>query len=368
VSGVDATMKYRYHRFGKHLVCQDQSIFDAVRTLGIRHDRCRLDSLGVSRSAARRAIKVVTKGKLRLLNQIHQVCLPVFGHLAMQVHRGYKVFNFNNMEVAKVFSHEVSARDAEKEIAASRQASEVATAPEFLQADPALAWFKEEYIRGTHATQLVSGPDSDFLNFYADVELCLLSLVGSKSPSQIRSRTHIESLAGTAFRTNWLNAGIAAGDVDGIVEYIAQLGKWLAKNSEPDQLQLVMTHGDFSLVNAISTDAGLRFIDWEGIAPGGLYSDIFNFLFVERYYGRSSPRFLGEVSEFLANYRQSVLSRFPELHPAAALEPTFARRLYYLERMSLLVGRDASANLRDVVCKTIEMFRDFDKQMGDSAT
>ncbi len=115
-------MKYRYHRIGKHLACLDQSIYDVVMTVGLGHDRNQLSSIGVSRSVGRRAIKVVTQGKLRLLNSDKQVLLPVFGHIAMQVHRGYKVFNFNRLEVTKVFSQEVSTQYARKEVAASRRA------------------------------------------------------------------------------------------------------------------------------------------------------------------------------------------------------------------------------------------------------
>ena len=144
--------------------------------------------------------------------------------------------------------------------------------------------------------------------------------------------------------------------------------EWLAIQSELDQLQLVLTHGDFSLVNAISTESGLRFIDWEGLAPGGLYSDIFNFLFVERYYGRASVEFLDEMSVFAERYRESIQARFPELHAAAGVDLTFARRQYYLERLNLLLNRGVSANLCKVVCKTIAMFHEFDHEIGDVAS
>ena len=360
-------MKYRYHRIGKHLACLDQSIYDVVMTVRFGHDRNQLSSIGVSRSVGRRAIKVVTQSKLRLLNSDNQVLLPVFGHIAMQVHRGYKVFDFNRLEVSKVFGQEVSTRYARKEVAASRRAAEIAAAPRHLLADPDLAWFKEEYICGVHATDIVSGLDSEYVKFYPDVEACLLDLVASESPRSVAMSFHIKRLADTSFRTRWLSGGMVAGEINEISRYLQQLRQWLESRSDADQLQLVPAHGDFSLVNAIATDAGLRFIDWEGIAPGGLYSDILNFLFVERYYGRAAGNFSEQISVFVNRYRKSILSRFPQLERAAAMDPAIARRLYYLERLKILLDRSVSANLCDVVCKTIAMFRKFDDETGDVA-
>ena len=349
------------------MVCLDQSIYDVVKTVGLGYEKNGLKSIGISRSAGRRAIKAVTKGKLPFLDSNGHIVLPVFGQIAMQVHRGYKVFDFDRLEVSKVFGQDVSTQDATKEIAASKQVSDIAAAPKYLIADPDLAWFKEEYICGTHATDIVAGPASDYIGLYPDVEKCLLDLVASKSPTKTTTHTHIEHLANTSFRTRWLNARLAAKDVDEIAAYAEQLRHWLLSRPKHDQLQLVLTHGDFSLVNAIATDTGLRFVDWEGIAPGGLYSDILNFLFVERYYGRASVDFRNEVSVFLGRFREAIISRFPELEGAAALDPTIARRLYYLERLNVLLNRSASGNLCDVVRKSISMFRDFDNEMGDVA-
>jgi len=132
-------------------------------------------------------------------------------------------------------------------------------------------------------------------------------------------------------------------------------------------LQLVLTHGDFSLVNAITSDDGLRFIDWEGVASGGLYSDVFHFLFAERYYKRIANSFLVDASEYTGRYRKASLDRFPELLEAAELDLTFARRLYYLERLALLMKRSVSSHLCNVVHNSIATFRDYDHDAGDVA-
>ena len=360
-------MTYRYHRIGKHLVCVDQSILDVIGTVLFGYDKNRLQSIGLSRPAARKAVQIVARGKLGLLRSVQQVVLPVPGHVAMRVHRGFKVFDFKHSEVTKVFDADASSEVARKEVAASRQASDVAAAPRFVAEEPGLAWYREEYVCGTHATDAGFRGVKQIPDFYPDVEACLLDLVACNQPIHVDAATHISRNADCYFRESWLDAGQDANTVDEIVEYRKRLGDWLTSQPKSRRLQLVLTHGDFSLVNAISTSAGLRFIDWEGIASGGLYSDIFNFLFVEQYYDRASDNFIQEMTDFVAKYRDVCRTRFPELRKAADTDLTFARRQYYLERLNLLVNRAVSPNLCKVVCKSIAMFRDFDREAGDAA-
>lgn len=364
----DLPLSFRYYKIGKHFVCVDQSIYDAMATLIFGHNQYRLDAIGVARTVARRALKAVIKGKLGLLNPAYCVDLPVFGQIAMRVHRGFKVFDFKRLEVSKSFSRDTSSEEATKEIAAGAQASSIAAAPRFLAADPELGWYKEEYICGVRATDPDYRGGKNMLDFYSDVENCLSDLAACEPPLQVGTQTHLNRLASVSFRTAWLKAGLESGEIDEIEGYVEQLREWLANNSARDQLQLVLTHGDFSLVNAIATGTGLRFIDWEGTARGGLYSDILNFLFVERYYGRASAEFLNDLTVFVERYSEYVLSRIPELKDAAELDPTYARRLYYLERLSLLLERSASTSLHGVVKKSIVMFRKVDHEIGDNAS
>ena len=363
----DPATNFRYFKIGQHLVCLDQSIIDIFKSVGLGYGHNKLSSIGVSRPIGRAAIKAVIRDKLRLLSSANLVDLPAFGHIGMQVHRGWKLFDFDRQEVTKVFGGESGSQHAMSEIAASKQVSEIAAAPGFVAEDPDLAWYREEYVCGTHATDPEFSTDIDVLDLYPAIEKCLLDLVACKPPVLVDVDVHINRLADSSFRNRWLDAGQDIKQVDEISGFVEEMRHWLAAQTKPDKLQLVLTHGDFSLVNAISTSTGLRFIDWEGIASGGLYSDIFNFLFVERYYGRDSVNFLQEMSVFIERYGRAIQARFPELYEAAAFDLTLARRQYYLERTGLLLKRDVSSNLCKVVCKSIAMFRDFDLEAGDVA-
>ena len=355
---------YRFQRFGKYLVCLNQSLPDAIRFFLTGFNSVRLDSLGLSRAQARTALRAVILSKIRSFAAQSSVDLPVFGHIAIQVHRGYKVFDFGEGKVTKSFDEDVPGIYLHREISACKRASQIDAAPRFFGTDEAPVRFTEEYIPGTLGTMTEVARSGNFIEFYGEVEKCLLSLIAHDERPVVNSTEYIDSLFDEAFRGAWLKNNIESDTVAQVTSYRRALAAWLHRSAETKGLQLVQSHGDFSLVNAILTDDGLRFIDWEGLSPGCLYSDILNFAFVERYYERTESNLIEELPSMLQRYRAAVASRYPELSDAADINLDFARRLYYLERLSLLCGREASKNLSKVVIRSIRIFQDYDADAG----
>lgn len=360
-------MAYRYQKTGKYLVSIDQSIFSAFLSLVVNHRKNNLDSLGLSWSRVARILKILLRSKFKVVEAGRCIHLPVFGHLGLQVHRGVKLFDFTRFEVAKVFASHISREEADAEIAASRNASAIAIAPRFLMADADARWYNEEYIAGAHATDLVSPDSSDFLRYYPAVENCLLELASNQPPTEVKTAEYFDSLANGDFADRWSAAGIDATDVNFISSYIDSLRAWLGANAKFDSSKLVLTHGDFSLVNGLVSDGELRIVDWEGISPRSVLGDIFNFALAERFYGRTSPNFVAEAESLFDHYRTALISRCPELKIAASMDEQVARRIYYLERIRLMVDRDASPNISRVVKKSILMFNQFDIDTGGTA-
>lgn len=359
-------MSFRYQQLGKYLVCLDQPIYAAVTGLLLRNADKEMESIGIDQLVRKRISRLILKGKLGLTDPDRRVTLPVFGHVAKNVQGGIKVFDLGRKEVSKVFAEDISPREARKEIEASKLSSSIAAAPRYLGADPEQRWYREEYIQGEHATTADSDNPDRIAKFYTDAEKCLIELVGMSEPDNIDIRSHIDCMINVSFQARWRESGLNPSVIDGITEYLGQLERWLKNRVGQDQLPLVLTHRDFSLVNAIWTDGGLRFIDWEGISPGALYSDILNFLYVEYYYGRAPADFRNCVSTFTQRYRNAIVARFPELRQAADMDPTIARRIYYLERMNWLLRRSATNNLSAVVEKSIQMFNEVDREFGDT--
>ena len=361
------TEHYRYRQQGKFLLSLDQSLLSAIRFVALGYRRNRLAAIGIPRRLRLACTRAIIKDRLRLGDAGNVVELPAFGHIAMAVHRGYKVFDFKRASVTKVFAPGTDSEDAKLEIDANRHSSEIKAAPRFIEEDPGHAWYREEYICGEHATDPAQRSGKDVREYYPAVADCLLDLVGSRPPKLVDTLAHIELHADTSFRSRWLAAGQDERQLDEIVRYIEEIAGWLRKHAKPDQIQLVPSHGDFSLVNTIVTDSGLRFIDWEGLAYGGLYNDLVHFLFVERYYGRIGERFTDEMADFVSRYSEAAANRYPELRSSVDLDFAFARRLYYLERISLLLRRSISSNLCNVIIKSIATFRAYDLDAGDIA-
>jgi hypothetical protein len=331
------------------------------------YDHNKLNSIGIPKGLRRAVLQAIVKDRFGLLGSGRVIELPAFGHVGIAVHRGYKVFDFEQRHVTKIFEPGTDPEVARLEIRASRHASDIAAAPKFIAEDPGHAWYREEYICGVHATDAEVRDGVDVHEYYPAVEDCLLDLIACRPPRHVDTVAHIDEYADTSFRDRWVAAGHDAGQVGEIATYIENLGNWLRKQPKPDRLQLVLTHGDFSLVNAIDTDEGLRFIDWEGVTFGGLYTDLIHFLFAERYYQRIGENFTDELAAFVGRYRDAALKRFPELRDAADLDLTFARRLYYLERLGLMVKRSVSSHHCNVVSRSIGTFRDYDNDAGDVA-
>lgn len=358
-------MTYRYRKIDHFLVRVKPAISDVLRIFLLGYDRYRLDSLGMSRSVVRKVIKYALVSRLRSADSSAFVTLPVAAHVGKQVHRGYKLFDFDRSEVTKVFSSEITRDESAEEIRASRIASAFSLAPRHIGAESNSAWFTEEYISGTHGTDLVSAVSSQYLKYIPEAENCLLELACSRPPNTVSIRTHVEYLASDSWFVQWDKAGVSAEDRDALSTYLRALRGWIISNAEFDELPLVLTHGDFSLVNTIATNDGLRFIDWEGIRPGTIYSDIYNFVFTEHYYGRTSTDFVAEVHSEISGYRAAINRSCPELSGAAAINERVARRLYYLERTRLMIDREVTPNLIKVIAKSIAMFRQFDTDLGD---
>ena len=353
-------MAYRFQNTGKYLVCLDQTVWNLTRTAVIGFRENGLASLGLSMSIVMRFLKILIRSKFSVVSPDRFVMMPAFGHIGMQVHRGVKLFDLRRREVTKVFTSHDSAELAEQEISASKTASKLSAAPRFLRADVDLNWFSEEYICGEHGSAVVAKHSSDFLKYYAEVEKCLLELALSVPPKTVRMRDHVEGLIEPNFAERWLAAGIDAADVSLVSTYIEKLQQWLLDQAGDENIALVLSHGDFSMVNAILTDGGLRFVDWEGVALRSAPGDALNFAFTEAFYERVTDQFVSETQGVFEHYRKAFRARFPDLTEAVSQSDEIAQRLYYLERIRVMLDRDVTPNLGHVVTRSISLFQDFD--------
>ena len=353
----------RFGRFNNHLVCIDQSVWRAARVLLLSYRKHCLGSLGISFKDAVVAVLMLIRHKLSGGSR-PSTALPVFGNIAIKVHKGLEIFDLDSLTVTKAFGTDVPRAEATVQTCACRQASNVSAAPRFIAADSEQLWYTEEFIPGIHGTETAISTSGGFMEYYADVEGCLLDLIDAGPLKTVDVVPHIEEITASQLFDEWDKTSKAQAAAHEVRHYQVQLERWLLANLAVDRLQLVLTHGDFALVNVIVAGNTFRVIDWEGIRYGNLYGDCFNFVFVEKYYDRARTDVSSEMTEMMQRYGQAVLKRFPDLRNSVEVPQEFAMRMYYLERLRLLLERDVSANLISVIRKSIRMFRNFDVAAG----
>jgi len=347
---------YNFRFFRNRLICVDQGIWQAVRALLLSYGRNGVRSLGISIFDVLIGIAMMLRYRLSGASR-PTVKLPAFGNLAFKVHKGHKVFDLEQSTVTKSFAGDVSEVEAMEQIRACQRASSVDAAPRFIAADPLGRWYSEEYVSGTHGTETKTALDGKFMKFYPDVEQCLLDLIGAEDPANILVVSYIEELTDATLFKAW-------DESSEIRRYQLQLKHWLLKNLVTTRLQLGLIHGDFSLVNVVVEDRKFRVIDWEGIRFGNIFGDCFNFVFAEKYYGRARSDITGEIRQVFSHFGNAALERYPNLKASIDVPLEFAVRLYYLERLKVMLERDVSSNLMSEMRKSMHMFREFDNAAG----
>ena len=351
-----------YCYFRQYLVRSDQSLFRAVRVLLLGYRRHRVRSLGISCGDIVVGLLILIRHRLNR-NARPAIELSVAGDIAIRVHRGHKVFDLDAARVTKVFAGDVTEDEAAAQVDASKLASAVRAAPRFLGADEQLRWYTEEYVRGQHGTDTLAALEGRYMDFYPDVEACLLELIDTGSHNRVDLTAYLDALTDPDFFKSWdakPESRDAAREIRG---YQAGLKCWLLDNLPMPEMELVLIHGDFSLVNVI-VDEKFRVIDWEGIRYGSMFGDVFNFVFVEKYYGRARSDVTAEMDDARSRFARAAVQRFPRLASAALVPAAFALRLYYLERLKIMLERDVTANLLSVIRKSMDMFCDFDAAAG----
>jgi hypothetical protein len=116
---------------------------------------------------------------------------PFFGHLCLNVHAGYKVFDLSRETMTKIFKPDVDAASVRIEIERARTAGRYDFAPRIRGWNVEERWYEEDYVNGnpitsyTHGYPVSSSDSSLFLDtYYHYIAPCVEMLILSK-PAQI---------------------------------------------------------------------------------------------------------------------------------------------------------------------------------------
>lgn len=316
-------------------------------------------------------IAVFIRYKLGLRNA-GVVQLPVYGHFGMAVHKGYKIFNLRSGMVTKIFDQDVKRSSVLSEIERIKKISQIDFAPSLKRWDIDERWYQEDYIRGRIASGHREVDSAAFLEtFYREAVPCMNSLILFQQPLTKDLSVYLEELSDilAVSRLNGRNSDKKEADIfRNFVHTMINLLNAEGKRS----VHLVFSHGDFCPANLLSTEDGIKIVDWETAGYRSLLFDFYSYFFYRPVCSEIPiDKIVQEVDEALAVFVSGLSLRVPEMSGDLSDSKKIYRRLFYIEYVSKLVERDLTDNLlnmTDYIVRYIGAFNRYEEILRADAT
>jgi hypothetical protein len=221
-------------------------------------------------------------------------------------------------------------------------------------------WYEEDFINGI---PFYSNPRSEtnisIKIFERSILPCLQEMILLQETKKIALHDYVENINKNITEQIRSISSIQKAKRNSINRFLENIFRALLVKND-FKIPLVFSHGDFSLINILNSKTGIKVIDWEGANFRNPLYDLFNYFFTELYYKRIPNKILPEIINAIESLKSSVKADLPEI--AASLE-TFSetyRKLYYLERLRMLLMRDESENGLKVIFNSMELFDSFE--------
>jgi thiamine kinase-like enzyme len=152
-----------------------------------------------------------------------------------------------------------------------------------------------------------------------------------------------------------LDQGVDASEVATIESFVESTVARLNRQRDR-QVDLVFSHGDFSLRNILKTAEGIKVIDWESVSLRSMLFDLYNCFLTELYYGRANTDLVSEIDEAIVSLQSRLALRAPEVAKALPSLAQTYRWLFYFERIQMLLERDPGDSLLKTILRSIDVF------------
>ena len=350
------TSQYRYVKIGRAYLCLQQNPMILAWFLCLMNKSLGLGLLGLTRRKAARLVKSFAWRWLRPQSRASALELPVYGNLCLQVHRGYRVFDFHRVSVSRVFSSEVDAASVAAEIKRARDASLLDFAPTIRRWNTQQRWYEEDYVIGRPGSSLAQSVASELLRTYCqDIEPCITSMILLQPPLRIDLSEYISKLTYIIYNSKAFKSKLDHSKISTIRQFVEMTARQL-RREENRQIDLVFSHGDFSLVNIVNSRHGIKVIDWESADHRSVLSDLYNYFFTEVYYKRATIDIASELNQAIASLQSRLALEAPELARTLPSLEQIYRNLYYIERVCTLLERELNDQRLDVILSSIDVF------------
>jgi hypothetical protein len=290
--------------------------------------------------------------------------LPFYGNLSLRVHRGYKIFDFKRKKVAKIMTGDIDFDLISNEIETVRLASRLDFSPKILQWNAQERWYEEEFI---HGCPLYSDPaektDVSIEIYDRNIRPCLAEMILLEPIQTIEIHEYINRLLADAVHRKRIVSNESNQETPSVFGFIEKMAAQVNRIAE-GHIPLVFSHGDFSLVNILKTDDGLKVIDWEGTDRRNPLYDLYNYFLTESYYKRTTKCLVSEIRQGIRSLQSSIASKAPKIASTLESFSDIYRRLYYIERICMLLERDASKRILNVILRSINVFNDYEEKFA----
>lgn len=296
------------------------------------------------------------------------VILPVFGHICVPVHKGYKIFDLRRETVAKVFDHDIEESSISSEIEGLKNVAPLHFAPSIKRWNLAERWYEEDYVNGS-----LNDPkpplDSArlFEHFVSELMHPLNSLILFQKPSMKNAVEYVNGML------EKFNAGRLPGqklpekEFKTIKSFLNSLVERLRGEGNLP-VYLVFTHGDFCPANMLNTRHGIKIIDWEGAGYRSALFDFYSYFFY-RPVCRNVPvkTVAFEIKEALPIFLSRLAERSPEISRSLMQLEDSYRWMYYIEQVCQEVERemtDTNLDILDFIIRYIQAFSHYEEMCG----
>lgn len=319
--------------------------------------------LGLKKKKGIKTVINLVLYQLHLRNNSKTLEMPKYGNLCLQVHRGYKVFDFHKKAVIKIIDPEIDSEIVMREIESVRKVSPLSFAPSILGWDIEEGWYKEDLVIGHPFYSAIKSRSDVFLNIFNEhIALCLEQMILLQASVRTNLSEHIKKTINIIDDNKLLKEELDSNKTRYIKRYVKTVAEQLC-NEGDCQIDLIFSHGDYSLVNILKTKGGIMVIDWEG---GGLRTplfDLYNYFLTELYYERatSTSGLVLEINKAISMLKARLLTKVPELAGTMISLAPIYRRLYYLERICMLLERELNNKSLSVIVRSIDVFNRYEE-------
>ena len=266
--------------------------------------------------------------------------LPFYGHICLEVHRGYKIFNLKQCTVTKVFKPEVDPNMIIQEIDRCRYAAQYDFSPAILAWDLQDRWYTEEFVNGypvtsyTHGYPVSSSNPKDFLStYYRYIAKNIEKMAVCDKPQMVNTSDYIGKILELFLtKTAGESKNSQAKEIDQIWRFINQTAEKLQKRGECD-LYIVLSHGDFG--NNHVLDIGFRtvMIDWEYMSYRSVLFDFYSCFLEQLFFKRNVPDIVNQIYEALLYLQNSLYKRDSHIADSLVDLHGIYRFVFYIERI-----------------------------------